>query len=154
MKEHLVNLDDAESNLLAAAAYLAENIRSSDGRAKAMNEIVAQYLAEKDVDFAAQLADSIDDSFVRDRLLCEVAEKCAALDDDDYAMQLADAIEDFGLQAVTREKIAAKKASKQEYEKAFEIADTLQHSSDALAAIAVQQGLNGNEADALKTISR
>lgn len=154
MSKHFINLADAESNLLAAATYLAENIGSSDGRAEAMKEIVAHYLAEKDVDFAAQLADSIDDTFVRDRLLCQVAEKCAALDDDEYAMQLADAIEDFGLQAVTREKIAAKKASKQEFEQAFEIADSLQHSSDLLAEIAVQQALSGHEQDALKTISR
>lgn len=133
---------------------MAENIGSSDGHAEAMKEIVAHYLAKNDVDFAAQLADTIDDTFVRDRLLCEVAEKCGALDEDEYALQLADAIEDYGFQSVTRERIAAKKASKREFDKAFEIAETLPHPSDALAEIAVQQALSGNETEALKTVSQ
>lgn len=154
MKEHLINLQDAESNLLSAATYLAENIGSSDGHTEAMNEIIRHYLAKDDVDTAAQLADSIEDTFARDRLLCDVAEKCAALDDDEYAMQLADVIEDRGFQSLARERIAVQKALKKEFEKAFEIAETLPHSSDALAEIAVNQASAGNETEALETVSK
>src|SRR4051812_6298107 len=105
MREHLITLQAAESNLLLAATYLAENIGSSDGHAEAMKEIVAWHLAKDEVDLAAQLTDSIEDTFARDRLLSTVAEKCVALDDDEYALQLADAIEDIGFQSVTRERI-------------------------------------------------
>lgn len=153
MKEQIISLREAETNLLAAATYLAENIGSSDGHAEAMKEIVALYLDKGDVDSAAQLADSVKDTFVRDRLLTNVAEKCAALDDDEYALQLADAIEDYGLQGIARERIAVQKAAQNEFEKAFEIAETLPHSSDALAEIAVLQAANDNEIDALKIVS-
>jgi len=154
MREHLVNLSDAESSLLPGSVYLAENIKSADGHSEAIKEIVAFYLNQNDVDFAAQLADSIEDTYIRDRLLCDVAEKCAALDDDEYALQLADAIEDYNYQAMAREKISAQKAAKREFEKAFEIAETLPHPSDAFAAIAINQVLSGNETSALETISR
>jgi tetratricopeptide (TPR) repeat protein len=154
MKEHLISLQEAETNLLSAATYLAENIGSSDGHAEAVKEIVKHYLAKNEVDLAAQLSDSLEDTFVRDRLLSAVAEKCAALDDDEYALQLADAIEDVGFQSQARERIAAQKASKHEFERAFEIAETLPHSSDALAEIAINQAATGDETAALETISQ
>src|SRR6476620_4799108 len=96
MSEHFISRDDAEHDMLAAAAYLAENITSADGRAEAMKAIVPIYLAAGNVDLAAELANSIDEPFARDRLLVQVAVKCAELDDDEYAVQLADAIEDDG----------------------------------------------------------
>jgi tetratricopeptide (TPR) repeat protein len=153
MTKHLISISEAESNLLKAAAYLAENIKSSDGQAEALKEIVGHYIARGDVDLAAQLSDLVDDTFVRDRLLCEVAEKCAAQGDDEYALQLADAIEDSSFQNVARERIAAQKAAQNEFDKAFEIAGTLPHASDALANIAVRQAFSGNDAGALQTAS-
>lgn len=154
MREHIINLEDAESDFLTAAAYLAESINSRDGHAEAMKEIVGHYLAKNEVDLAAELANTVDDTFIRDRLLSQVAEKCAALDDDEYALQLADAIEDTGFQAITRERIAAQKASKREFDKAFEIAESLPESSDALAEIAVQLAHAGNENEAIQAISQ
>ncbi len=53
MKEHLINSRDAESNLLAAATFLAGNIGSSEGHVAALREIVACYTAKGEVDFAA-----------------------------------------------------------------------------------------------------
>jgi tetratricopeptide (TPR) repeat protein len=154
MREHLFSIEDAETNLLQTATYLAENIGSGDGHAEAMKEIVAHYVETKSVDIAAQLADTVNDPFVRDRLLLLVAEKCAEIDDDEYALQLVDAIEENGFQSVARERLAMRKASIGEFDKAFELAETLQHSSDALAVIAAEQSAKGLEAESEKTLSR
>src|SRR5688572_23356606 len=104
MADHLITVAEAESDLLACAAYLAEAIPSRDGRAQAMMSVVPRYLAKGDVDMAAELANTVDDPFLRDRLLIAVAEKCASMDDEEYALQLADAVEDFALQSQARER--------------------------------------------------
>ncbi|MCA1589648.1 MAG: hypothetical protein LC734_04510, partial [Acidobacteria bacterium] len=85
MAEHLISWEDAETDLLSCAAYLAERIKSRDGHAVAMAAVIPRYLAKGKVDLAAELANKIDDPFTRDRLLTAVADKCAELDDDDYA---------------------------------------------------------------------
>src|SRR5687767_466458 len=95
--EHFISRQDAESDLLSCATYLAERITSVDGHAEAVLAVVPQYLATGNVDLAAELANTVDDPHTRDRLLTAVAEKCAALDDDEYALQLADAVEEPGL---------------------------------------------------------
>jgi hypothetical protein len=155
MAEHLITTDEAQENLLACAAFVAERIRSADGHAEAIRAILPFYLANKEVDTAAEFANSIDDPFMRDRLLTLVAEKCAALDDDDYAFQLVDAIEDHGTQAQARERMALAKSAKSDFEKAFEIADTLEHPDNVLAAIAVnadEDGRNETVSEALDAI--
>ncbi|MGI8469467.1 MAG: hypothetical protein ACR2N3_13540 [Pyrinomonadaceae bacterium] len=154
MKEHLINLSEAETNLAMAAAYLAENIRSSDGHAEAMNEIVAYLSAQGKVDLAAELADTIKDNFVRDNLLVRIAEKCAAGGDDEYAFQLAEAIEDYGLQSSAREHIAVQKAMRDEFDEALKITDKLSHADGALAAIAVYQITNGQGNEPRQTLSK
>ena len=154
MKEHLIDLSEAEANLAAAATYLAENIGSSDGHAEAMKEIVAYYISKGEVDLAAELADTIKDNFVRDNLLVRIAEKCAAANDDEYAFQLAEAIEDYGLQASAQERIAVQKAIRGEFDEALKVADSLSHPDDALAVIAVRQIIAGKEPEARQTISR
>ncbi len=152
MSEHFISREDAEQDLLSCAAYLAENIKSSDGRAEAMNSVVPRYLALGNVDLAAALADTVDDPFSRDKLLVLVAEHCASIDDDDYAMQLADAIEDDGMSAQARERIALLKASKGEFEKAREVAADMMHPDFVEAGIAVKQAADGDEAAAFATI--
>ncbi len=154
MAEHQISTKEAASNLLACAAFLAENIKSYDGHGEAMKEIVPHYLEKGEVDFAAQFADAIDDPFVRDRLLMLTAEKCAAIDDDEYAFQLVESIEDYGLQAQARERIALQKSVKNEFEKALKISETLDHADDALAGIAVHQAAKGDETNALETIKK
>jgi tetratricopeptide (TPR) repeat protein len=154
MPEHQISIKEAENNLLACAAFLAENIKSSDGYGEAMKEIVPRYLEKGEVDLAAQLADVVDDPFVRDRLLLLTAEKCAAIDDDEYAFQLVESIEDYGLQAQARERIALQKSVKNEFENALKIAETLEHPDDALAGIAVHQAAEGDETNALETIEK
>ena len=111
---HFISIDEAEKDLLAAAAYVAERVGGSDDRADAVAVVVQRYLVRGEVDLAAELANSLDDPFMRDRLLIAVAAKCADLDDDEYALQLADAIEEQGLQSQAREMIALQKARKGE----------------------------------------
>lgn len=154
MPEHLIQIEDARENLLACAAFLAENIKSADGYAEAMKEIVPRYLEKRAVDLAAQLADSIADPFVRDRLLSNVADKCAAIDDDDYAFQLIESIEDSGLQAEARERVAVRKAAMGEFDKAFEIAAALEHPAHFFGICAFHLTLNNREAEARETLVR
>ncbi|CAN5286042.1 hypothetical protein BH10ACI1_BH10ACI1_12800 [soil metagenome] len=152
MSEHQISIADANENLLNCAAYLAETIKSADGRAEAMKEIIPRFLEKNEVDLAAGLADTIDDPFMRDLLLTQVAEKCAEIDDDEYAFQLIEAIEDYGNQARAREKLALQKASKGDLEKAFEIAETLEHPDEVFAEIALREAARGDESDALETV--
>ncbi len=150
--EHFISREDAGQDLLACAAFLAENIKSADGRAEAMNAVVPRYLALGNVDLAAALADTVDDPFSRDKLLVIVAEHCASIDDDDYAVQLADAIEDDGMAAQARERIALIKATKGEFERAREVAGEIMHPDFVEAGIAVRQAADGDEAAAFATI--
>lgn len=152
MNEHLINFQEASENVFLAAAYLAETIGSSDGRAEAVKEIVERLLKRDNVDLAAQFADTIEDSFARDRLLCDVAEKCAALDDDEYARQLAEAIEDEGFQSIALDRIAAQKALLGQFDQASAIALQLAHPADAWATIAVSRAAQGNLEEALNNI--
>ncbi|MDQ6786888.1 MAG: hypothetical protein M3033_08785 [Acidobacteriota bacterium] len=154
MAEHLIQIEEARENLLDCAAFLAEDIKSRDGFAEALKEIVPRYLEKDAVDLAAQLADSIADPFVRDRLLSNVAEKCAAINDDEYAFQLVESIEDAGLQAEARERIAIKKASNGEFDKAFEIAAALEHPSHAFGNFAYQLTAENREAEAAQMLEQ
>lgn len=154
MAEHQISLEEAHTNLLACATYLAEDIRSSDGHGEALARIVPKYLEKNEVDLAAELADTVADPFVRDRLLTLVAEKCAAIDDDEYAFQLVEAIEDQGMQRQARERIALQKSAKKEFDRALAIADELEHPDDALSDIALQQSLDGDEAGAETTLAK
>ncbi|MBA2494263.1 MAG: hypothetical protein H0V31_06170 [Acidobacteria bacterium] len=154
MAEHQIAIEQAQENLLSCATFLAEDIKSSEGHATAMKEIVPYYLEKNDVDIAAALADTVDDPFVRDRLLSKVADKCAAINDDEYAFQLVEAIEDRGLQAEAKENIALRKAAIGEFDKAFEIASALDHPSHALGVIAYYLIVNNREKEARQTLSR
>jgi len=148
MPEHFIAFADAQHDLLTAAAYLGERIKSGDGHAEAMNAIVPRYLAHNNVDLAAELANSVDDPFTRDKLLTEVAEKCAEIDDDEYAIQLADSIEEFGLQSQAYERIALQKVNKGQVDKALELAASVQHPDYVYAAAAVRVAADGDRAQA------
>jgi len=154
MADLFISREKAESDLLAAAAFIAERIRSADGHAEAMNSVIPLYLAKGDVDFAAELANAVDDPYSRDRLLAQVAQTCGELGDDEYALQLADAIEDNGLQAQCRERVAMILAYKGDVEKAAEIAQDLHHPEFVFAAIGAAQAMSGSEAEAAETVSR
>ncbi|MCY7376920.1 MAG: hypothetical protein LH472_13250 [Pyrinomonadaceae bacterium] len=154
MAEHLIGIETAKTDLLNCAAYIAENIKSADGHAGAMKEIVPRYLEKGAVDLAAELANTVDDPFTRDRLLLRVAEKCAAIGDDEYAFQLIEAIEETSTRDEAREHIAAQKSANGDFAKAFEIAETLPHADFAFAEIAVRQVASGDEANALNTIEK
>ncbi|HEV7701779.1 MAG TPA: hypothetical protein VGO43_16225 [Pyrinomonadaceae bacterium] len=152
MSDLFISREQAEGDLLTAAAFIAERIKSSDGHAEAMNAIVPQYLAAGNVDLAAELANAVDDPFSRDKLLILVAEKCAVLDDDEYALQLADAIEDHGMQAQCFERIALVKANDGDKTRAVEIAQRMEHPDYVFAGIAVNQAAIGKDPEATATI--
>ena len=115
MAENLISRTEAESDILACAAFLGERIKSNDGRVEAMAAVVPRYLARGKTDLAAELSDTVDDPYSRDKLLTMVAEKCAELEDVDYAVQLTDAIEDHGMQAQALERVAVQLAEKGDY---------------------------------------
>lgn len=144
MAEHFISRVDAESDLLACAAYIAESIDSSDGHAEAMSAVVPRYLAKGDVDLAAELANTVDDPFTRDRLLIHVAEKCASIDDDEYARQLIEAIEDPGLQGEGFERIGLLKAANGQADLARLVAEEMPHPDYVLSAIAVKRYADGD----------
>ncbi len=152
MSDLFIDKERAENDLLAAAAFIGERIKSSDGHAEAMKSILPLYLDRGDVDLAAELANSVDDPFSRDKLLTLVAEKCAAIDDIDYAVQLADSIEDLGIQGQAMERIALIRAGKGDLEKAREIAETMPHPDFVMAGIAVREAADGDEDAARKTL--
>ncbi len=154
MSEHLIQIEEARENLLACAAFLAENIKSADGYAEAMKEIVPRYLEKSAVDLAAQLADSIADPFVRDRLLSNVSDKCAAIGDDEYAFHLIESIEDAGLRGEAGERIAMRKAAAGEFDKASEIAHALGEPSHAFGVIACYLTAANRETEAGEMLGR
>lgn len=144
MSDLFISIEQAETDLLSCAAFMAERIKSSDGHAEAMKAILPRYLAAGKVDLAAELANAVDDPFSRDRLLTLVAEKCAELDDEEYALQLADAIDDLGLQAQALERVALALAAKGHLDKATQIAAGLDHPDFVLAGVAVRQAADGD----------
>lgn len=154
MSENFIAFQDARHDLLTAAAYLGERIKSGDGHAEAMTAVVPRYLAENNVDLAAELANSVEDPFTRDKLLTEVAEKCAEIDDDEYAMQLAESIEDLGLKSQALERIALQKVHKGQTDKALEIAETLSHPDYIFAAAAVRAAGEGDRDNAVDLLAR
>lgn len=154
MADLFISRKQADADLLGAVAYMAERIRSADGRAEAMNAVVPLYLARGEVDLAAELANAIDDPFTRDKLLTIVAEKCAEMDDDEYALQLVDAMEETGMRAEAFERVALVKAAKGDTAKAAEIADTMVHPDFVYAAVAVRQAADGGESAAAETLER
>jgi len=154
MAEYFISFEDAHHELLAAATYLAERIKSGDGHAAAMTAVVPLYLSNGNVDLAAELANTVDDPFTRDKLLSLVAEKCAEIDDDEYAVQLAEAVEEFGLRSQTFEKIAMQKVGKGEVEKAIEIAESMPHPDYVFAAAATRLAADGKKDRAVDLMSR
>ena len=154
MPDLFVSREQAEDDLLAAAAFIAERIRSSDGHAEAMAAVLPMYLERGDVDLAAELANALGDPHSRDRMLIRVAEKCAMVGDDEYAVQLADAIEDHGLCSEAFERIGLAKAEQGNTSAALGIAEMMNHPDMVLSAVAVHQAANGNEAAADETLAR
>ncbi len=152
MAEHLISIEEARENLLACAAFLAEDIKSADGHAEAMKTIVPYYLAKDSVDLAAEFSNTVDDPFTRNKLLTIVAAKCAAVDDDEYAMQLVSAIDDHGLQAQALEKIILQKSAKGDFDKALLIAEDLEHPEYAIADIAIHLTEKGDETKAIRLL--
>jgi tetratricopeptide (TPR) repeat protein len=154
MSEHFISRADAESDLLSAAAYLAESIPHGETHAAAIATVVPRYLETGNVDLAAELANSVDDPFSRDRLLVAVAAKCAELDDDEYALQLVEAIEDPGSQSRGYEQVGIAKADKGQFEKAEDVAALMIHPDAILARVAIRQAAAGDENAALETIGQ
>ncbi len=144
MSDYFISIEQAENDLLACAAFMAERIKSSDGHAEAMTAILPRYLAAGEVDLAAELANAVADPFSRDKLLIAVTEKCADINDIEYALQLADAIEDQGIQSQAMERIALIRAGKGDVDEASEIAESIADPDFVYSGIAVNQAASGN----------
>lgn len=147
-----ISIESAGENLISCAVFLADNVKSGEARAAALQPLIVRLLEKGDVDSAAQYADTIGDPFLRDRMLIRVVAKCVELDDDDYGLQLIDAIDEDGARANAREMFALQKAAKGEFDQAIEIAEGLEHSSEAFSGIAVNQAAKGDSAGALETL--
>lgn len=148
MTDVFITPEQAESDLLDCAAYLAERIRSSDGHAEAMKSVIPLYLEKGNVDLCAELANALEDPFSRDQLLMNVAVKCAELDDDEYALQLADAVEDEGIRAQALERIGVAAAEKGRTEQADNIAAMMSHPDFVQAGVAVRAAAAGRGGEA------
>ncbi len=154
MSDCFISGETAQNDLLDCAAFLAERIKSSDGRGDAMIAIIPRYLAKGNVDLSAELANAVSEPYSRDKLLMLVAEKCAEVNDIDYGQQLAEAIEDHGLQAQAMERIALVEAREGRVAKAFEIAGVIAHPDFVYAGIAAYQASNGDEQAASDTLEQ
>ena len=152
MPEHFISREDAENDLLSAAAYLAESIPPGEAHASAITSVVLRVLETGNVDLAAELANSVDDPFTRDRLLIAVAAKCAEIDDDEYALQLVEAIEDPGFQAQGYEHVGIVKAEKGQIEKAGDVAALMIHPDGIFSRIAIRQAVDGDHEKALNSV--
>jgi tetratricopeptide (TPR) repeat protein len=154
MSDLFISREQAEGDLLAAAAFLAERIKSADGRAEAMKAVVPLYLSRGEVDLAAELANAVDDPFARDKLLTIVAEKCAEMGDDDYALQLAEAVDEHALRAEAYERVALIIAAKGGTARAGEIAAGLPHPDYVFGGIAVTEAAKGNSESSDEALDR
>jgi tetratricopeptide (TPR) repeat protein len=152
MADIFISKEKADTDLLSAAAFLAERIKSADGHGEAMKSVIPLYLAKGNVDLAAELANQIDEPYARDRMLIAVAQKCAELGDDEYALQLADSVEDLGLKGQALESIALIKVGQGQIEKAFEMAGGIHHPDFVLAGIAAKQAAEGESAGSKSTL--
>jgi tetratricopeptide (TPR) repeat protein len=145
MRPTYIDRADAEKDALTCAAFVAERIKSNDGHADALLQVISRYLSLNESDLSAQLADTVADNFSRDNLLRAIAEHCAGVDDDEYAMQLADAIDDPLTRASAMERIALVKAQKQQFEKSMEIAETLENPQTVYSQNAFHHAAAGDD---------
>lgn len=151
--EHLISRQDAETDLLSCAAYLAETIQSSEGRSVAMMAVIPGFLAKDKVDLAAELANTLDDPYARDHLLGAIAERCAAIDDEEYALQLVEAMDEPAMQAQAMEKVGLQLAALGKTDAARSVADSMDHRDRVLAGIAVRQSGDGGREAAAETLT-
>jgi len=148
MSSHFISRDDAERDLLAAAAFIGERIHTADGQAESMSAVVPLYLSRGEVDLAAELANTVDDPFTRDKLIASVAQKCVETDDNEYAHQLVEAIEDDGMRLLALERFGMAKAASGDLELARDIASQMTQPDFVDAAIASKEAETGSVEDA------
>ncbi|MEP6924133.1 MAG: hypothetical protein ABI954_06690 [Pyrinomonadaceae bacterium] len=141
----LIEREQAETDLLACAAFVAERIGSADGHAASVSDIAFRYAAKGELDLAAGLADEIRDPHTRDVVLSEIAARCADFNDDEYGLQLTEAIEDYGYQQQARHNLAARQAVNGRLEDALATADQMDDSFATIGEIAVRFAHNGDE---------
>lgn len=147
MPDLFISRQRADEDILMAAAFMGERIRSAEGHADAIDKVVPQILAADDVDLAAELSNAIDDPFSRDRLLARVAVRCSELGDDEYALQLIEAIEDVGMRSIAIERCSLAKVAAGQLDAAIELSDAIAHPDNVYAAVAVAHYNEGRKAE-------
>ena len=141
----LIEREQAESDLLACAAFVAERIGSADGHAASVSDIALRYAARGELDLAAGMADEIKDPHTRDIVLSEVAARCADFDDDEYGLQLTEAIEEYGYQQQAKHNLAARQAVNGRLEAALATVKQIDDPFAAVGEIAVRFAHDGDE---------
>lgn len=142
----LIEREQAETDLLACAAFVAERIGSADGHAASVSDIALHYANKGELDLAAGLADEIKDPHARDVVLSEIAARCADFNDDEYGLQLAEAIEEYGYQQQARHLLATRQAANGRFDDALATTGLMDDPFAAVGEIAVRLAHNGDEA--------
>lgn len=140
----LIEREQAETDLLACAAFVAERIGSMDGHATSISEISLMFAAKGELDLAAGLADEIRDPHVRDLVLSEIAARCVDFNDDEYGLQLAEAIEDYGYGQQARHSLAARQAANGRFEAALSSVQQMDDPFVTIGEIAVRLAQSGD----------
>ncbi len=117
-----IERENAETDLLHCAAFVAERIGSADAHATSVSDVARRFAAKGELDLAAGLADSINDPHQRDTVLSEIAAFCVQFDDDEYGFQLIEAIEEPNFQQHAWHNIAVRQASQRRFDGALETA--------------------------------
>ena len=154
MSESLVNIEQAESDLLACAAYIADTIETQEGYTEAMSLLALRYLAKGEVEHAANIADTIDDPFTQDKTYFEIAVRAFTSGNRDLAFDLIENIDDYSFKALAQGQIAMSAAEKNEFDEALEIANNMDDSSSTIAEIALRIFDAGDVPKAKELISK
>lgn len=150
----LIEREQAETDLLACASFVAERIGNTDGHAATIADLARHYAAQGELDLAAGLADEIRDPHQRDALLSEIAARCADFNDDEYGLQLAEAIEDYGFQQQALHHLAARQAANGRFNDALLTAEQTIDPVAAFGDIAVHLARRNDETRARELIEQ
>lgn len=140
-----IERENAESDLLQCAAFVAERIGSADAHATSVSDAARRFAAKGELDLAAGLADSIGDPHQRDTVLSEIAAFCVEFNDDEYGFQLVEAIEEANVQQHALHNIAVHQAAQQRFDDALETIKQIDDSAITIGDLAVRAAFANNE---------
>lgn len=149
-----IERENAESDLLMCAAFVAERIGSADAHATSVSDTARRFAAKGELDLAAGLADSISDPHARDTVLSEIAAYCVQFNDDEYGFQLIEAIEEPNFQQHALHNIAVRQAAQQRFDDALETTKQIDDAAITIGDLAVRAAFAGDEKLARKLLEQ